>query len=128
MSLHRYFEPIFLQVALRQISPLDLMPDIKEILDTVLAFTNFVCPIVLEIDNEKNTAITGNERSQCKQLLIWASMEILAIPLVSMNLSAKGVQVRITYLYINHECELVAFLNLRANNLILHFNNIIIVF
>ena len=104
------------------------MQDIKEILDTVLAFTNFVCPIVLEIDNEKNTAITGNERSQCKQLLIWASMEILAIPLVSMNLSAKGVQVRITYLYINHECELIAFLNLRANNLILHFNNIIIVF
>ena len=79
----------------REWCTLEMMPEIKEIINVVLAFTNFVCPIVEEILNEKNTVISSNERSKCQQLLTWASMEVLAIPLVSLNLSSKDVEVRI---------------------------------
>ena len=84
---------------IREWCTLDMMPEIKEVVDIIYSFANFVCPIVTEILNEENTAISKNERSKCKQLLTWASMEILAMPLVSLPLSFTGDKVRNICIY-----------------------------
>merc|ERR1719361_994704 len=76
----------------REWCTIDMMPEIKEILSVVQAFIDFLCPIVLQISNEDNSEISSNERSKCKQLLTWACMEMLAMPLVSMNLLSKGAK------------------------------------
>ena len=78
----------------REWCTLDMMPGIKEVLSVVQAFMDFLCPIAFQISNEDNTEISSNERSKCKQLLTWSCMEMLATPLVSLNLLSKGAKVR----------------------------------
>ena len=71
---------------------LENMQDIRNILNIVSVFTEFLRPIVemtLNVDN----VISFEEKVKCKQLLAWASMEVLAIPLSSLSLHSKDLEV-----------------------------------
>ena len=70
---------------------LELMPDIQHILNVVSAFTDFVDPIVTATQRKQKNDISLDEKVRCNQLLTWASMEVLAFPMASLNLTSHLV-------------------------------------
>ena len=69
---------------------LDAMSGVIDIVNLISAFADFLEHTVMSINNKKESnKIPLKEILKCQQLLIWASMEVLAVPMASLNLHAS---------------------------------------
>ena len=84
---------------------LELIPETKNLLTVVDSFVDCIEQTTSIIfGNKKRTNEVSPDQVKCNQLLVWSSLEVLAIPLVSLNLNCNIVKVCLEIKIIDASC------------------------